>query len=121
MSKATQPIPPGFSTLTPHLIIKDTAKAIDFYKKAFGAEELVRMPMPDGRVEKPGNGCIERGAPPSKRICIVVKPPRSASGPVSVRGRWGRVTAPTSRGPLNNRIAWAPGVVIVVPPPAALK
>lgn len=50
MTQSSQPIPPGFSTITPHLIIKETVKAIDFYKQAFGAEELARMPMPDGRI-----------------------------------------------------------------------
>ena len=50
MTKSTKAIPDGFHTLTPHLIIKDAAKAIDFYKAAFGAEELARMPMPDGRL-----------------------------------------------------------------------
>ncbi len=50
MTRSTQPIPPGFHTITPHLIIKGAAKAIDFYKKAFGAEELSRMPTPDGRL-----------------------------------------------------------------------
>jgi len=35
---------------TPHLIIKGAAAAIDFYKKAFGAIEMMRMPQPDGRV-----------------------------------------------------------------------
>lgn len=50
MSKNIDKIPPGFHTITPHLIIKDAAKAIDFYKKAFGAEELSRMPGPDGRL-----------------------------------------------------------------------
>lgn len=45
-----KPIPDGFSTVTPHLIIKGAGKAIDFYKKAFGAEELFRMPGPDGGV-----------------------------------------------------------------------
>ena len=50
MAKATHKIPPGFHTLTPHLVIKDAAKAIDFYKKAFGAEEISRMPTPDGRL-----------------------------------------------------------------------
>jgi PhnB protein len=37
-------------TVTPYLSIKGASDAIAFYKKAFGAEELVRMPMPDGRV-----------------------------------------------------------------------
>lgn len=46
----TDSCPKGFSTVTPHLIIKNCAKAIDFYKKAFGANELYRSLMPDGRV-----------------------------------------------------------------------
>lgn len=44
------PIPDGFHTVTPYLVVKDAAKAIEFYKKAFGAEEIVRMPGPDGKV-----------------------------------------------------------------------
>ena len=39
-------IPEGFGTVTPHLIVEGAAKAIEFYKKAFGAEELGRMGMP---------------------------------------------------------------------------
>jgi PhnB protein len=49
MTKPVQPIPEGFHTLTPYLIIKGAAQAIDFYKQAFGAEELFRMPGPDGK------------------------------------------------------------------------
>lgn len=49
MSKVN-PIPDGFHTLTPHVIVKGVAKAIDFYKKAFGAEERFRMPGPDGSI-----------------------------------------------------------------------
>ena len=45
-----KPIPEGYSTLTPSLILKDTAKAIDFYKSAFGAQERLRMPGPDKKV-----------------------------------------------------------------------
>ena len=37
-----RPIPEGFSTVTPHLIIAGAAKALDFYVEAFGAEELTR-------------------------------------------------------------------------------
>jgi uncharacterized glyoxalase superfamily protein PhnB len=48
MPKA-KPIPDGFHTITPHLVVKDASKAIDFYKKAFGAEELERHPGPDGK------------------------------------------------------------------------
>ena len=43
------PIPDGFHSVTPHLIIKNAAKAIDFYTKAFGATEICRMPGPDGK------------------------------------------------------------------------
>src|SRR5690606_2706111 len=50
MSKAVKPIPEGYHTVTPHLRIKGAAKAIEFYKQAFGATELFQMPMPDGRV-----------------------------------------------------------------------
>ena len=40
------PIPPGFRTVTPHLIIKGAAAAMDFYVKAFGATEISRFAMP---------------------------------------------------------------------------
>jgi PhnB protein len=42
--------PDGYSSVTPYLTVKDGAEAIEFYKKAFGAVERMRMPMPDGRV-----------------------------------------------------------------------
>jgi PhnB protein len=41
------PIPAGQHTITPHLVIKGAAEAIEFYKKAFGAKELSRMPFPN--------------------------------------------------------------------------
>jgi uncharacterized glyoxalase superfamily protein PhnB len=44
-----KPIPDGYHTLTPHLVVNDAPKAIDFYKKAFGAEEITRMTGPDGK------------------------------------------------------------------------
>ena len=43
-------VPDGFHTITPHLVVKGAAAAIDFYKKAFGATELVRMPGPGGKL-----------------------------------------------------------------------
>ena len=46
----THYIPQGFHSLTPYLIAKDAAGAIDFYKKAFGAVELSRMADPSGTV-----------------------------------------------------------------------
>ena len=48
MAKTATPIPPGFHTVTPHLVVQGASEAIEFYAKAFGAEELYRMPGPDG-------------------------------------------------------------------------
>lgn len=45
-----KPIPDGYHTVTPYLIIAGAAKAIEFYKAAFGATELLRLPTPDGGV-----------------------------------------------------------------------
>ena len=47
---AVAPIPQGYHTVTAYLIANDAARAIEFYKKAFGAEELFRFPMPDGKL-----------------------------------------------------------------------
>jgi PhnB protein len=41
--------PTGMHTVTPQLTLRESARAIDFYKQAFGAQELMRMPTPDGR------------------------------------------------------------------------
>jgi uncharacterized glyoxalase superfamily protein PhnB len=43
-------IPPGFRTITPYLAINGAAAAIDWYKKAFGAKELARQAVPDGKL-----------------------------------------------------------------------
>jgi len=43
-------IPKGFSTVTPHLICSDAAAAIDFYKRAFSAIELMRLTAPNGKI-----------------------------------------------------------------------
>jgi PhnB protein len=50
MAKARSPVPEGYHTVTPHLIFDDSAKAIDWYKKALGAEEKSRAVGPDGKV-----------------------------------------------------------------------
>jgi len=47
---AVKPVPEGYHTLTPYLAVDDASEAIDYYKKAFGAEERVRMNGPDGKV-----------------------------------------------------------------------
>jgi uncharacterized glyoxalase superfamily protein PhnB len=48
--KKVAPIPPGYRTATPHLVCRGAADAIKFYKKAFGARELMRMPGPGGSI-----------------------------------------------------------------------
>jgi PhnB protein len=49
-SMPTKPIPEGYHTVTPALIVDGAAEAIDFYTRAFGATERYRMPGPDGRI-----------------------------------------------------------------------
>lgn len=45
-----KPIPDGYHTVTPYLCVNDGAAAIEFYKRAFGAQELFRMQLPDGKI-----------------------------------------------------------------------
>lgn len=47
---AVKPVPEGLRTLTPNLVFKNAAGAIDFYVKAFGAKETARVPGPDGKI-----------------------------------------------------------------------
>jgi PhnB protein len=50
VAKATSPVPAGFHTVTPQLTLDQAAKAIDWYKKALGAEEVSRAVGPDGKI-----------------------------------------------------------------------
>lgn len=50
MRSNVKPIPEGYHSVTPYLIVKGAAKAIGFYKQAFGATETLRVPQPDGRI-----------------------------------------------------------------------
>jgi len=50
MSKAKRAVPEGFHTVTPHLIFENTTQALDWYKRALGAEELNRSAAPDGKI-----------------------------------------------------------------------
>jgi PhnB protein len=45
-----QPIPAGYSGVTAYLVIRGAARALEFYTKAFGATEVLRLPGPDGRI-----------------------------------------------------------------------
>jgi len=50
MTASKNPIPKGFHTVTPALTVRNAAEAIEFYKKALGAQELMRMQSPDGKI-----------------------------------------------------------------------
>src|SRR5204863_6033603 len=50
MAKKAQAIPKGYHSVTPSIVVDGAAKAIDFYKKALGAEEIMRFPGPDGKI-----------------------------------------------------------------------
>jgi PhnB protein len=75
-----QPIPSGYRTITPSLVVKGASEAIDYYKRAFGAEELCRMPMPgpDGQV-KVGHAELEIGD--SRLFLSDEFPEHGATGP----------------------------------------
>ena len=50
MAQKVKPVREGYHTVTPYLIITGAAKALDFYKRAFGAREVMRMDGPGGKV-----------------------------------------------------------------------
>ena len=50
MSDKVKPIPEGYHSVTPYLCVSDAARAIEFYKAAFGATEVGRMEAPGGRI-----------------------------------------------------------------------
>jgi PhnB protein len=56
--KKIRPIPPGYRSITPYLSVRGAALAIEFYKKVFGATEIMRMPGPEGQV---GHAEVEIG------------------------------------------------------------
>ena len=47
---AVKPIPDGYHSVTPYLMVKGAADAIEFYKRALGAAELFRMDLPGGKI-----------------------------------------------------------------------
>ena len=64
---SVKPIPEGYHSVTPYLGINKAAEAIEFYKKAFGATQVMRLDMPDGRVGhaelRIGDAAIMLGTP----------------------------------------------------------
>jgi PhnB protein len=51
MTDKVKPIPDGYHTATPYLVLQDAARAIEFYKQAFGATELLRNAGPGGKIQ----------------------------------------------------------------------
>ena len=64
---SVKPIPEGYHSITPYLGIDRAADAIEFYKKAFGATQVMRLDMPDGKVGhaelRIGDSAIMLGSP----------------------------------------------------------
>jgi len=81
MAGQVKPVPDGYHTVTPHLIVNDGAAALEFYKKAFGAVELFRMTRPDGRI---GHAEIKIGDSPV--MLADEHPEMGALSPQSVGG-----------------------------------
>jgi PhnB protein len=78
---ALKPIPDGYGTVTPYLIVKDASRAIEFYAKAFGAIELYRLADPTGKV---GHAEILIG---TSRIMLADEfPEMDIRGPESLQG-----------------------------------
>lgn len=83
---AVNPIPEGYHSVTPYLVVNDGAGAIEFYKRAFGATELMRMGGPGGKV---GHAEIRIGNSPvmlaDEFLEMGARGPRSLGGsPVSL-------------------------------------
>jgi PhnB protein len=78
---AVNPIPEGYHSVTPYLIIRGAADAIEFYKKAFGATELFRFPGPDGKI---GHAELQIG---NSRIMLADEyPDMGYNGPQTIGG-----------------------------------
>lgn len=78
---ATKPIPEGYHTVSPYLAVEDAARAIEYYTRAFGAKEAVRMDAPGGKI---GHAELEIG---DSRIMLSdpfpqasTKPPKELGG-----------------------------------------
>jgi PhnB protein len=72
---ATKPIPEGYHTASPYLAVDDAARAIEYYTKAFGAKEVVRMDAPGGKI---GHAELEIG---DSRIMLSDPFPQSSTKP----------------------------------------
>jgi PhnB protein len=72
---APKPIPEGYHTVTPYLAVEDAARAIEYYTRAFGAKEVVRMDAPGGKI---GHAELEIG---DSRIMLSDPFPQASTQP----------------------------------------
>jgi PhnB protein len=79
--KKVQPIPAGYNAVTPYLAIQGAAQAIEFYKKVFGAKEVMRMPGPAGKL-----GHVEIKVGDSKVMLADESPAMNFLGPQAHNG-----------------------------------
>ena len=75
-----RPVPEGYSTVTPYLIVDGAAAAIDFYKRAFNANELMRFAGPDGKI---GHAELQIG---DSRIMLADEHPQMGYGSPTALG-----------------------------------
>ena len=81
MGPKVKAVPEGYHSITPYLYIDGAAQAIQFYQKAFGAQEILRLPAPNGRI---GHAELQIG---DSRIMLADEEPSMSSfGPKSVGG-----------------------------------
>jgi PhnB protein len=78
---AVKPVPEGYHTVTPYLIVSGAAKAIDFYRQALGATERMRLAAPDGKI---GHAELQIGD--SVVMLADEFPQMGALGPTSIGG-----------------------------------
>jgi uncharacterized glyoxalase superfamily protein PhnB len=81
MQEQVHPIPEGFHTVTPHLVCAGAAEALEFYKQAFGAVEIGRMPMPDGKLAH-----AEMRIGDSRIMLADAFPDYGSKGPLTLKG-----------------------------------
>lgn len=77
-------IPDGYTTITPYMVVNDVPTAIEFYKRAFNAEQLLRMDAPDGKVMhaeiKVGNSILMMTSE------MEMGPDMKSQGPLALKG-----------------------------------
>ena len=100
MAGKVNPIPEEYRGATPYLCVKEAARAIEFYKNAFGAREVMRMAQPDGRI---GHAELRIGAAP---IMLAVMAGMMLVPPPALHTRYGvprEVLREARRSPLARR------------------